>query len=152
MHPPIRQRGFSWSLNPIFNWMRLFGIALDRSRFCSKRRFIATTSFSISVLVFSFLVNAWAMGSRCVSIMLRKDPNSRSSFVENLVLASGIFFTCIFSFVPHLAFLMAVRTDWKTLFDTIQQIERSFASDDMFQRCSRVTKVGMVFITVVNHL
>jgi len=133
-------RGFVWSLNPILTWMRFIGIELNRSIRHSNWRCLVVSAFGLLLLTFNLLIN--------VTQLIATVRTSPSSVCVDVLKEANIAF---YSVAVHFVFVMAVRSRWKKLFDTMQQIERSFALNRsiLYKACRKVSIAGMVFFTVV---
>ena len=135
-----KSRGFLWSLNPMVIWMRFIGIELNCSTKRSNWHRTAAAGLSLLLLMFNSLVNV----TQLIAIV-RKTPSS--VWVDVLKEVN----VALYPVAIHSAFLMAIRSHWSKLFDTMEQIERSFAFNRLilYKACRKVSIAGMVFLTVV---
>ena len=138
-----KSRGFLWSLNPIFSWMQFIGFELNCSVWRSNWRCVAAVGFGLLLLTLNLLISV----TQCTA----KVWQSPTSVWVNVLVEFNVAF---YSVALYLAFLMAVRSHWKKLFDKMQQIERSFALNRsiLYKACRKVSIAGMVFFTVVIYL
>ena len=140
---------FVWSLDPIFGWMRLIGIELDCSIIRSKRESVALLSFSILLFVFSFVCNVWVVVHKLRQFINNNIRGPPLTFVKTIVFSINTINIAFLSVGSHFAFMIGVQRNWHQLFKTIQQIERDLKSPSMFQRCRKLTRLGVVFLILV---
>ena len=150
MLPTSNRNSLVWSLNPIFIWMRSFGIELDCSKIRSRKNHILMILFALATVIFNFVIDCIALNGRLAKFNEKRQQNV--NFVRKLVIFLSLANLAVFTFFPHFAFVIIANTSWKKLFDTMQQIDCRFKCDNMVRRSRKMTKIGMVFLIVVTSL
>ena len=144
-----KSRSFLWSLNPIFTWMRFIGIELNYKINRPNWRRNVTMLIGFLLLTFNICTNV----IRLFMFFNKTDliDGTGSFNVRNGVDLLEEMNEAVISLAPHIAFIIMVHSDWKKLFDTMQQIESSFALNRpmLYRRCRKISIAGMVFFTVV---
>ena len=152
------KRSFIRSLHPIFVSIRIYGIELDCSLAYSKRRSLAMTIISMiflaSIIVCTFFDAGKIKAPKPKDFTEKEGPVGPPplSFVRKLVLLLNTVQFGTLSFIPYFSFIIATQTRWKHLYHTIQQIEDSFQSQEVFQKCRKSTLAGVIFLILVTAL
>jgi len=133
------------SLKPIFIIMRFIGIELDSSTLRSRPRYIAITVCGGSFIISTALVSYMEIQRK----WNHKNKNQNSNYARGLTLKLSVINLAVFSVLPHFVFMITAHTCWKKLFDTLQRIEIYFKINDLYKKCRRMTRIGLVFLTVV---
>lgn len=149
MQQSNNRSGFVWSLKPIFVWMRLFGIELDCSAIRSNRQHIVLLCISIFVFGLDVLTQAIFHSSFIIEFHTAFKDLNHDSFIQRLIYIFGCITLTVFTVVPHFFFIITARTNWKKLFDTMQQIDSCFRLDIAFKRCRQITNIRMALLILV---
>ena len=134
-------QGFLWSLNPFIAWMRFIGIELNASMKRSCWRYFIGLVLLVLNMFFWITNLAAAVGKISVFCSLR-------DFIPLL----RQFSTLLNSPLLHLAFVWSVGSYWKQLYQTLSQLERSFASGyhGLYQKCRKATFIAITVFALVH--
>lgn len=142
--------GLIRALKPFFIVMRWSGIELDCSVVRSRQKRSIWVLFEAGFVLLSLVVNGISILHWQDQFTMKKNQSAHN-IVRRLTLLIIRINEAVFSFGPHCAYIFTVQTNWNKLFDTLKQIELDFQSNDLFRKCRKMTKIGLIFLTVVTY-
>ena len=146
------KQNYSWSLNPIFIWMRLIGVELNCSRSPSGRILLTVLGcvsllFSVASFVYGFIF--LYHNRRHISI----ETQSTNTFSLGLFISFTNFALRAISI--HSDFFLRGRRNWPNIFAVLQQMELRVETNPKFHariRLWSILSICYALLSVMFHV